>query len=44
MAIHSKETWKNVTRGSVGILKLDVRGLEKGVVIPPGGKVSLTVE
>lgn len=44
MAIHSKETWQNVTRGSVGLLKLDSRGVEKGVVVPAGGKISLTVE
>lgn len=40
----NKEIWQNVTKGNVGLLKLDVRGLEKGVVVPSGGKVTLTVE
>jgi hypothetical protein len=41
---HAKETWQNVTRGSVGILRLDVRGIEYGQVVQAGGKVSLSAD
>ena len=39
-----KETWKNATLGSIGILKLDVRGIEQGTVVRAGKTVSLTVD
>lgn len=41
---HKKETWQNVTRGKAAILRLDVRGVEYGQLVPPSGKVSLSPE
>lgn len=40
----SKETWQNVTKGTVAVLKLDVRGMEYGHVVPAGRKFSVSLE
>lgn len=44
MAEIKKETWKNATRGNVGVLKFDVKGNEVGTVIRAGKTVTVTPE
>lgn len=42
MAEIKKETWKNATRGNVGVMKFDVKGNEVGTVVRSGKTVTLT--
>lgn len=44
MAEIKKETWKNATRGNVGVMKFDVKGNEVGTVVRAGKTVTLSVD